>query len=50
MNNVNRYITKLDSYNFSDDVKKIFEEQIRSFLITKHIPNCQNITLAKKLN
>ena len=31
MNNVNRYITKLASYNFSDDVKKIFEEQIRSF-------------------
>ena len=31
MNNVNRYITKLDSYNFSDDVKEIFEEQIRSF-------------------
>lgn len=30
-NNVNRYITKIDSYNFSDDVKKIFEEQIRSF-------------------
>lgn len=30
-NNVNRYITKLDSYNFSDDVKEIFEEQIRSF-------------------
>ena len=31
MNNVNRYITKLDSYNFSDDVKEIFEEQIISF-------------------
>lgn len=29
--NVNRYITKLDSYNFSDDVKEIFEEQIISF-------------------
>lgn len=31
MNNVNRYITKLDSYNFSDDVKEIFEKQIISF-------------------
>lgn len=30
-NNVNRYITKLDSYNFSDDVKEIFEKQIISF-------------------
>ena len=31
MNNVNRYITKLDSYNFSDDVKEIFKKQIISF-------------------
>ena len=31
MNNVNRYITKLDSYNFSYDVKEIFEKQIISF-------------------
>ncbi len=30
-NNVNRYITRLDSYNFSDDVKEIFEKQIISF-------------------